>query len=84
MSETAETSPNAATSSRVRSIIERVEHLQQVKRDADEGIAEVYKEAAGEGFDVPTLKKLVAKRAKDPAELAEAEALLEMYETACK
>src|SRR5690606_23005116 len=66
----------------LRSIVERIERLREEIGDLNKDVSEVYKEARGNGFDVPTLKALVserAKAAKDPAAYQEREALLDLY-----
>jgi len=66
----------------LRSIIERVETLEEEKSVAAEYIKEVYSEAKGNGFSVPSLRKLVSLRKKDRTKLLEDKALLELYAAA--
>ncbi|MGL4812757.1 MAG: DUF2312 domain-containing protein [Beijerinckiaceae bacterium] len=63
----------------LKSIIERVERLEEEKRALAADIADVYKEAKGEGFDTKAIRKLVTMRRKDHAERKEEEAILELY-----
>lgn len=66
----------------LRSIVERIERLREEIDALNKDVSEVYKEARGNGFDVPTLKALVserAKAAKDPVAFQEKEALLDIY-----
>lgn len=64
---------------RLRSFVERVERINSEVADLNADKAEIFKEAKGEGFDVPTLKKVVSIRAKNPDDVAERAALVEAY-----
>lgn len=66
----------------LRSIIERVERLEEEKAVLAADIKEVYAEAKGNGFDTKTIRQLVRIRKQDSAERQEAEALLELYKNA--
>ncbi len=68
--------------SRLRSIIERVENLEEEKAGILEGIKEVFAEAKGEGYDVKVLKKVIRIRKQDRAKRQEEEAILDLYMTA--
>ncbi len=68
--------------SRLRSIIERVENLEEEKAGILEGIKEVFAEAKGEGYDVKILKKVIRLRKQDRAKRQEEESILELYMTA--
>ena len=63
----------------LRSIVERIERLQEEKAALAEDIKEVYAEAKGNGFDTKTLRTVVRLRKQDSAERAEQEALLNLY-----
>ena len=63
----------------LRTIVERIERLEEEKKEVAEQIKEVYAEAKGSGFDTQTLRKIVALRKKDPSERSEEEALLDLY-----
>lgn len=66
----------------LRSLIERIERLDEEKQTIADDIKEVYAEAKGVGFDVKTLRTLIRLRKIDPAERQEAEAMLELYKAA--
>jgi uncharacterized protein (UPF0335 family) len=66
----------------LRSYIERVEQLESEKKDISENIKEVFSEAKGNGFDTKVMRAVIARRKKDKDDLAEFEAILEMYLTA--
>ena len=67
---------------RLRSFIERVERLEEEKAALMEDIKEVYAEAKGVGFDVKTMRKLVALRKLDTEKRHEVEELLSLYKAA--
>ncbi len=67
---------------RLRSFIERIERLEEEKRELLEQIREVYAEAKGEGFDVRVMRQLVRLRRMKPQERGEQEELLELYKSA--
>jgi len=74
--------PSAAASfavDQLRSIIERIERLEEEKAVLAEDIKEVYAEAKGNGFDTTTLRAVVRLRKQDSSERAEREALLDLY-----
>ncbi len=63
----------------LRAVVERVERLEEEKREVGEQIREVFAEAKGNGFDVKTLRKIIALRKKKPEERSEEESMLELY-----
>lgn len=63
----------------LKSIIERVEKLEEEKKAIGEDIRDVYAEAKGSGFDVKALRTIVRMRKQDSNERAEQEAILETY-----
>lgn len=64
---------------RLRSIIERVERLEEDKAAIAGDIKEVMAEAKGEGFDTKILRKVVRLRKMDKAKRQEEEAILDLY-----
>lgn len=70
---------NQAAQGQLRSIVERIERLEQEKAEIAEQIKEVYAEAKGNGFDVKTLRKVVRIRKQDRAKRLEEEAILDLY-----
>lgn len=66
----------------LRSILERVERLEDEKKAIGEDIKAVYAEAKGNGFCTKTLRKIVAIRKQDHNERMEQEAILELYMSA--
>jgi uncharacterized protein (UPF0335 family) len=63
----------------LKSYIERIERLHEDRKAIADDISEIFQEMKGSGFSIPVVKKIIADRAKDPAKLAEFEALLELY-----
>ena len=64
---------------RIRSIIERVERLEEEIKDLMETKKEVFAEAKGEGLDVKVLKEILKLRKQDKDERDEQETLLDVY-----
>jgi uncharacterized protein (UPF0335 family) len=70
---------NTAAQTRLKTIIERIERLEEDKAAVANDIKEVFAEAKGEGFDVKILRKVVRLRKQDKAKRQEEEALLDLY-----
>ena len=70
---------NQAAQNQIKSIIERVERLEQEKSEIAEQIKEVKAEAKGNGFDVKIINKVVRIRKQDRAKRQEEEAILDLY-----
>jgi uncharacterized protein (UPF0335 family) len=63
----------------LRSIVERIERLEEDKKVVQQDIKEVYSEAEGNGFDKRILKMVVRIRKMEDADRAEQEAVLDLY-----
>jgi len=63
----------------LKSIIERIERLEEDKAAVAADLKEVYGEAKGNGFDTKILRKVVRIRKQDRAQRQEEEALLDLY-----
>ncbi|MGI9463914.1 MAG: DUF2312 domain-containing protein [Aestuariivirgaceae bacterium] len=63
----------------LKSLVERIERLEEEKKTIAGDIKEVYAEAKANGFDSKLLRKVVTIRKKDHAEREEEEALLSLY-----
>ena len=63
----------------LRSIVERVERLEEEKKVIADDIKEVYAEAKANGFDTKTLRTVVRLRKQEAAERQEQEAMLDLY-----
>jgi uncharacterized protein (UPF0335 family) len=70
---------NTVTMTRLRTIIERVERLEEDKAAVLIDMKEVFDEAKGEGWDVKVIRKIVRLRAQDRAKRLEEEALIDLY-----
>jgi uncharacterized protein (UPF0335 family) len=70
---------NTAAQTRLKTIIERIERLEEDKAAVATDIKEVFAEAKGEGFDVKILRKVVRLRKQDKAKRQEEEALIDLY-----
>lgn len=70
------------TAAELRQFIERYEHLESEKKDIAEQQKEVMAEAKGRGYDTKAIRKLIALRKRDKDDIAEEEAVLEMYKAA--
>ncbi|MEX0971595.1 MAG: DUF2312 domain-containing protein [Paracoccaceae bacterium] len=70
------------TANELRSFIERFERLEVEKKDLADQQKEVMAEAKGRGYDTKVLRKIVTLRKKDPAEISEEEAVLQLYREA--
>jgi len=73
---------DSVTAEELRQFVERIETLEAEKQEAAEAQKEVYAEAKGRGYDSAVLRKVVARRKRNRDELAEEEAILELYEAA--
>ena len=76
------TSQYRVTAGELRAFVERFERLEAEKKDIADQQKEVMAEAKGRGYDTKVLRKIVALRKKDPAEISEEEAVMELYKEA--
>lgn len=65
----------------LKSFIERIERLEEEKKNLTDDISQVYAEAKAGGFDVKVMREVVKRRKIDPDDLAEFDALLDLYES---
>jgi uncharacterized protein (UPF0335 family) len=63
----------------LRSVVERIERLEEEKKVISDDIKDVYGEAKGNGYDVKALRTIIRMRKQDANERAEQETLLETY-----
>ena len=70
------------TADELRQFIERIERLDAEKKDIADQQKEVMAEAKGRGYDVKVIRKLITLRRRDQGEVAEEEAVLELYKEA--
>lgn len=69
----------AAAKGRLRTIIDRLERLEEDKKAVMEDMKEVFAEAKGEGYDTKILRKVLRMRKQDKAKRQEEEAILDLY-----
>ena len=70
------------TANELRQFVERIERLDAEKKDLAEQQKEVMAEAKGRGYDTKVIRKVIALRKREPDDIAEEEAVLEMYKEA--
>ena len=78
MSDTS-TVQTAVAQGQLRSLIERIERLEEEKKALAADIREVYAEAKANGFDTKIVRKVVTLRKKERHEREEEEAMIELY-----
>ena len=64
---------------RLRAFIERVERLEEEKKQLSDDIREVYSEAKGAGFDVKVMRQIVRLRKMNESDRSEMEEILDVY-----
>jgi uncharacterized protein (UPF0335 family) len=67
---------------RLRSLVERIERLEEEKKALSNDIKDVYGEAKSAGFDTAVIREIIRIRRKEPAEVEEQETLLDVYRRA--
>ena len=72
-------SSTTVAAGQLKAIVERVERLEEEKKEVADQIKEVYAEAKANGFDTKTLRKVVSLRKKAAEERQEEEAMLDLY-----
>lgn len=70
------------TADELRQFVERFERLEAEKRDIADQQKEVMAEAKGRGYDTKVIRKVIALRKRDKDDIAEEEAVLDMYKQA--
>lgn len=82
MSDTNTDTSSTVAGQELRQFVERYERLEAEKKDIADAQKEVMAEAKGRGYDTKVLRKVIAIRKRDANDLAEEEAVLEMYMSA--
>jgi len=67
---------------RLRSIIERVERLEEERKALGSDIKDIFAEAKSAGFDVKVIRQIIRIRKQEPADVEEQETLLDIYRRA--
>ena len=70
------------TADELRQFIEQYEHLEAEKKDITEQQKDIMSEAKARGYDTKVLKKIIGLRKRDKNDLAEEEAIMDIYKAA--
>jgi uncharacterized protein (UPF0335 family) len=76
--------PTEIVGDQLRTLIERIEHVEEEIKELTEAKKEIYLEAKGNGFDPKILREVVRVRKQDPKERDELESLVDTYLQAIK
>jgi uncharacterized protein (UPF0335 family) len=71
--------PGDIAGDQLRTLVERIEHIEAEIKELNEGKKEIYTEAKSNGFDVKILREVIRRRKQDQEERDEQESLLETY-----
>lgn len=71
-----------STQQQLKSIVERIERLEEERKALGSDIKDIYSEAKATGFDSKALRKLIRLRKQDSNERREEEAILATYMSA--
>jgi uncharacterized protein (UPF0335 family) len=74
--------PTNVAGERLRSIVDRIERLEEERKALGNDIKDIYSEAKSAGFDIKVLRQLIRIRKQEPAEIEEQETLLDVYRRA--
>ncbi len=74
--------PTNVAGERLRSIVDRIERLEEERKALGSDIKDIYSEAKSAGFDIKVLRQLIRIRKQEPAEIEEQETLLDVYRRA--
>ena len=77
-----ETEVGGVAADRLRSIIERIERLEEERKALASDVKDIFTEAKSAGFDVKVVRQIISIRKKEPAEVEEQETLLDLYRRA--
>lgn len=82
MSDTVTDSAYNVTADELRQFIEQYEHLEAEKKDIAEQQKDIMSEAKARGYDTKVIRKIIALRKRDKNDVAEEEAILDLYKAA--
>lgn len=74
--------PKNIAGERLRSIVERIERLEEERKALGSDVKDIYIEAKSAGFDVKVVRQLIRIRKQEPADVEEQETLLDVYRRA--
>lgn len=73
---------NSVAADELRQFIERAEQLTSKRKDVAQQEKELFAEAKGRGYDTKVMKKVIALRKRKADDVAEEEAILDIYKSA--
>lgn len=73
---------NSVVAEELRQFIERAEQVAAEKRDLSETEKEIFAKAKGRGFDTKVMRKIIALRKRKADDIAEEDAIMELYRNA--
>ena len=73
---------NGVDGSQLKSLIERIERLEEEKKTIADDVKEVFAEAKAFGYDVKIMREVIKLRKLDSSDLYEQETMLEVYRSA--
>ncbi len=76
------TTTGGIAADRLRSIVDRIERLEEERKALGADIKDIYAEAKSAGFDVAVLRAIIKMRRQEPAEVEEQETLIDVYRRA--
>ncbi len=74
-----ENTVTSVTADELRSFIERIERLEQEKKDIMDSVKEVYSEAKGSGYEVKVMRKIISIRKRNRDDIDNENAMTQMY-----
>jgi len=80
--EKTDTKTGGIAADRLRSLVDRIERLEEERKALGGDIRDIYAEAKSAGFDVKVLRQLIRLRKQEPADVDEQETLLDVYRRA--
>ena len=78
----ADTKTGGIAADRLRSLVDRIERLEEERKALGGDIRDIYAEAKSAGFDVKVLRQLIRVRRQEAADVEEQETLLDVYRRA--
>lgn len=73
---------NSITAGQLKSIIERIERVEEERRELGADVREIYQEAKGSGLEPKIIRHIIRLRRMNPSDRAEQEAILDTYKSA--
>jgi uncharacterized protein (UPF0335 family) len=80
--EKSDTKTGGIAADRLRSLVERIERLEEERKALGNDIKDIYAEAKSAGFDVKVLRQLIRIRKQEAGDVEEQETLLDLYRRA--